>query len=144
MTGVQTCALPILMDRCYFAVVEGVVETPSGTLTSWLTENKNFQVYSSPTPNSGQKAVTHYKVLKTKNNYSLLEVRLETGRKNQIRVHMQDLGHPVIGDKKYGSTVNPINRLGLHAYILAFKHPVTEEIMRFETKIPDEFEKLFK
>ena len=133
-----------VMDRCYFAVVEGVVETKSGTITSWLTENKNFQVYSSPTPNSGQKAVTHYKVLKSNDKYSLLEVRLETGRKNQIRVHMQDLGHSVIGDKKYGSTQNPINRLALHAYILAFKHPVTEEIMRFETKIPEEFDKLFK
>jgi 23S rRNA pseudouridine1911/1915/1917 synthase len=133
-----------VMERCYIAVVEGVVKKQSGSIISWLTENKNFLVYSSPTPNDGQKAITHYKVLKTSKHFSLLEVKLETGRKNQIRVHLQDIGHSVIGDKKYGATHNPINRLGLHAYILAFKHPISGETLRFETKIPKEFENIFK
>ncbi len=131
-------------DRCYMVVVEGHVEREQGTITSWLTENKIFKVFSSPTPNNGQRAVTHFKVLKTNPKYSLVEIRLETGRKNQIRVHMQDIGHPVVGDKKYGATHNPINRLGLHAYLLSFKHPITNENMRFETGVPPEFDAMFK
>jgi 23S rRNA pseudouridine1911/1915/1917 synthase len=82
-------------------------------------------------------------VLKKSKNYTLLAVQLETGRKNQIRVHMQDLGHSIVGDKKYGATKNPINRLGLHAQVLAFRHPVTGEEMRFETELPKEFSSLF-
>ncbi len=140
----QTDWQETVMDRCYYVVVEGKVEADCGTVHSWLTENKNFQVFSSPIPNGGQEAVTHYKVLKRSKNFSLLEVRLETGRKNQIRVHMQDLGHSVIGDKKYGATSNPINRLGLHAFLLAFKHPSTKEVMKFLTPIPPEFDGLFK
>ena len=84
------------------------------------------------------------KRLKTRNDYSLLKVNLETGRKNQIRVHMKDIGHPVVGDKKYGSTENPIGRLGLHAWILAFIHPLTNKQVRFETEIPSKFSGLFK
>ncbi len=132
-----------VMERCYYVVVEGIVENDSGTIISWLTENKNFLVFSTPFDNGGQKAITHYKVIQRAKNYSLVEVKLETGRKNQIRVHLQDLGHSVIGDKKYGATKNPINRLGLHAYLLVFKHPYTNEIMRFETGVPDEFKRLF-
>ncbi len=133
-----------VMERCYFAVVEGFVEKPSGTITSWLYENKNYLVTSSPVENDGQKAITHFTVLKTSKNYSLLKIKLETGRKNQIRVHMQDIGHSVIGDKKYGATNNPINRLGLHAYMMEFKHPMTEKIMHFETPLPKEFDNIFK
>lgn len=133
-----------VMERCYVVIVEGYVEKESGTITSWLTENKNYLVFSSSVDNGGQKAVTHYKVMKTNKKYSMVEIHLETGRKNQIRVHMQDIGHSVIGDKKYGASRSPINRLGLHAYILAFKHPVTGEILRFETDIPKEFENMFK
>jgi 23S rRNA pseudouridine1911/1915/1917 synthase len=133
-----------VMERCYIVIVEGYVEQQSGTITSWLTENKNYLVFSSPVDNGGQKAVTHYKVLKATKKFSMVEIHLETGRKNQIRVHMQDIGHSVIGDKKYGAERSPINRLGLHAYILAFKHPITGEILRFETDIPKEFENLFK
>ena len=119
-------------ERSYVALVEGAVKK-GGTVTSWLTENKTFMVYSSPTPNDGQKAITHYKVLKSNRNLSLLQVNLETGRKNQIRVHMSDIGHPVVGDKKYGSRNNSIRRLGLHAHALAFTHPTTGEEMRFES-----------
>jgi 23S rRNA pseudouridine1911/1915/1917 synthase len=132
-----------VMERCYLAVVEGFVEKKKGTIRSWLTENANYLVYSNPTDNGGQEAITHYSVLKTNKNYSLLKIKLETGRKNQIRVHMQDIGHSVVGDKKYGSTKNPINRLGLHAYILDFRHPFTNKIMHFETPIPKEFDVMF-
>lgn len=130
-------------ERSYIALTEGAVSKPEGTITSWLKESKSLIMYSSLTPNGGQKAITHYKVLKKNKNYSMLEVNLETGRKNQIRVHMQDLGHPIIGDKKYGSTKNPLRRLGLHARVLAFQHPITGEDLRFETEIPKEFLSLF-
>ena len=132
-----------VQERTYIAITEGPVTPTEGTITTWLKESKTFIVYSSPTSNGGQKAITHYRVLKKNKNFSMLEVNLETGRKNQIRVHMQVLGHPIIGDKKYGSTKNPILRMGLHAQVLAFKHPVTNEEMRFETEIPKEFASLF-
>lgn len=133
----------VVLERSYVAVVEGLVTQEQGTITSWLTESKAFIMYSSRTPNDGQKAVTHYKVLQKNKNYSLLEVILETGRKNQIRVHMKDIGHSIIGDKKYGATKQPIARLGLHARVLAFKHPITGEEVRYETDIPKEFLNLF-
>ena len=132
-----------VLERTYVVVVEGPVTKEQGTITSWLTESKTFMMYSSRTPNDGQKAVTHYKVLKKNKHYSLLEVKLETGRKNQIRVHMKDIGHSVIGDKKYGATKHPLARLGLHARVLAFRHPVTGEEVRYETDIPKEFLNLF-
>jgi 23S rRNA pseudouridine1911/1915/1917 synthase len=99
-------------------------------------------VYSSQDPESGQLAITHYQTLRTRNGYSLLKVNLETGRKNQVRVHMQDLQHSLIGDKKYGSKVDPIGRLGLHAWVLAFVHPVTGERLHFETPAPARFNTL--
>lgn len=132
-----------VLERTYIVVVEGLVNKEEGTVTSWLTESKTFMMYSSRTPNDGQKAITHYRVLKKNKHYSLLEVKLETGRKNQIRVHMKDIGHSVIGDKKYGATKNPIGRLGLHARVLAFKHPMTGEVVRYETDIPKGFLNLF-
>ncbi len=133
-----------VLERTYVVVVEGMVTKEEGTITSWLTESKAFIMYSSRTPNDGQKAITHYRVLKKNKHYSLLEVELETGRKNQIRVHMKDIGHSVIGDKKYGATKHPIGRIGLHARVLAFKHPITGEVVRYETDIPKEFLNLFK
>jgi 23S rRNA pseudouridine1911/1915/1917 synthase len=87
--------------------------------------------------------VTHFKVLKQKEGYALLEVNLETGRKNQIRVHMQDIGHSIVGDKKYGAKTGPLKRLGLHAKVLSFRHPRTGKIVRFETEIPYKFLWLF-
>lgn len=132
-----------VLERTYVVVVEGVVAKEEGTITSWLTESKAFIMYSSRTPNDGQKAVTHYRVLKKSKHYSLLEVKLETGRKNQIRVHMKEIGHSVIGDKKYGATKHPIGRLGLHAQVLAFKHPITGEVVRYESEIPKPFLNLF-
>jgi len=133
-----------IIERSYLAVVEGTVEKTEGTIISWLKENKAMVMYSSKTPEDGQKAITHYKVLKTGKQFSLLEVKLETGRKNQIRVHMKDIGFPVTGDKKYGAKLNPIGQMGLHARVLAFKHPGTGRILRFDTPIPGKFLKLFR
>lgn len=134
-----------IIDRSYIAVVEGVVEKNEGTISSWLKENKALVMYSSQTPDDGQKAITNYKVLKTDAHFSLLEVKLETGRKNQIRIHMKDLGHPIAGDKKYGAKLNnPLGQMGLHARVLAFKHPSSGKAMRFDTPIPMKFQKLFR
>lgn len=132
----------IVPKRAYVALVEGAVRK-DGTITNWLKENKAFVMYSSRRPNDGQKATTHYKVLKKNKANSLLEVHLETGRKNQIRVHMQDLGHPIVGDRKYGAVTKPIGRLGLHAHKIAFTHPVTKKFLTFESKIPVSFLKMF-
>ena len=130
-------------QRTYIGVVEGEVEQQEGTILSWLKESKAFIVYSSQNPQHGQKAVTHYKKIKGNNSFSLLQINLETGRKHQIRVHMQDIQHPIIGDSKYGSTQSPIRRMGLHAQVLAFTHPKTGKLCRFETEIPRKFLQLF-
>lgn len=132
-----------IMERTYLAVVEGAFEKLEGSVTSYLRESKALIVYSSQDPDNGQKAVTHYKVLKQKNDYALLEINLETGRKNQIRVHMQDIGHSIVGDKKYGAKTSPLHRLGLHAKVLSFRHPISGKIVRFETEIPYKFLRLF-
>lgn len=133
----------VVTERAYLAIVEGIVEDSEGTIESYLHENGVFVVFSDQNPESGKKAITNYTVLKRSKEYTLLMVRLDTGRKNQIRVHMQDLGHPIINDKKYGAKLNPIDRLGLHAKVLAFTHPITGEKLRFETAMPRKFQRLF-
>ena len=132
-----------VMERSYLAVIDGQLDPPEGTVSSYLFESSVFIVYSSQNPEKGEKAITHYKTIKSNELYSLLKINLETVKKNQIRVHLQDLEHPIVGDKKYGSTSNPIGRLGLHAWVLAFTHPRTHEKLRFETSIPGSFLKLF-
>ncbi len=132
-----------IKERTYTAVVEGEMNKMSGSIRSYLSENAALVMVSGQNPAIGKFALTHYRVIKTAKDYSMLEVKLETGRKNQIRVHMQDIGHPVAGDRKYGAKTNPVGRLCLHATILAFIHPVTNEILRFESKIPGEFTHLF-
>lgn len=132
----------IITDRRYIAVLSGEMEKDNGIVTSWLRDNKIYMTYSSMTDNGGDKAVTHYKTIKRANGYSLVELELETGRKNQIRVHMQDLQHPVVGDIKYGNDNNPLGRLGLHAFKLSFYHPITGELMKFETSYPSSFKSL--
>ncbi|WP_028777531.1 RluA family pseudouridine synthase [Shimazuella kribbensis] len=129
----------MVKERLYIALVEGSVKKKEGTIKSWLKETKTFKTYSSARSNDGKLAVTHYKVIKFNSNFSLLKVNLDTGRKNQIRVHMQDIGHSIVGDKKYGSRSKPIGRLGLHAQVLSFMHPITGHLLRFETKIPKLF-----
>lgn len=133
----------VVTERSYVAIVEGVMDQPEGEISSYLHENNAHVVFSSPNPNGGKKAVTHYRVLKTNSQYSMLEVKLDTGRKNQIRVHMQDVGHPIINDKKYGSKLNLIGRLGLHSKVLAFVHPITKQPYRFSTPLPRKFSRLF-
>ncbi|MDD3024261.1 MAG: RluA family pseudouridine synthase [Syntrophomonadaceae bacterium] len=134
----------IVTDRAYVAVVEGRIEEKEGTIKSWLKETKTKLMYSSSRDGDGLEAVTHFKLLQNTSKYSLLEIRLQTGRKNQIRVHMKDIGHSIIGDKKYGAATNPIGRLGLHAHILAFNHPLSGAAMRFETEVPKKFTRLFR
>ncbi len=124
----------IVTERGYVALTEGEISREKGCITSWLTDSKAFITYSSRTDNGGKKAITHYKVIKKERGMSLVELNLETGRKNQIRVHMQDIGHPIIGDVKYGGIKS--GRLHLHAFKLAFKHPATGKQLDFSSKIP--------
>ena len=131
----------LVTKRTYVALVEGRLEQKEGKITSWLTEdNRTALVSSSPVDNGGQLAITNYKVLK-EGDMSLVELNLETGRTNQIRVHMASMGHPVVGDRKYGNgnESSPIDRLCLHARVLEFIHPMTEKKVRFETPMPKEF-----
>lgn len=134
----------IVFDRRYVAVVSGEMEQDEGTIANWLKDNSAYITYSSPVDNGGKYAVTHFHVLKRSADYSLVEYKLETGRKNQIRVHTADMGHPVCGDVKYGNGDDPIGRLCLHAYVLSFYHPITHEPMDFETPIPPHFRHIFK
>ncbi len=129
--------------REYYAVAEGVFEQKTGTIISYLKENKNNLTYSTNDP-TGQKAITHYEVQKETPDYSLLRVKIDTGRKNQIRVHLKDKGHSIVGDDKYGHTKNPLERLGLHASALEFMHPITKEIMAFRAPLPASFRALFQ
>lgn len=133
----------IVYDRRYVAVVSGEMEQDNGTIANWLKDNKAYITYSSPTDNGGKYAVTHFHVLNRTTEHSLVEYKLETGRKNQIRVHSADMGHPVCGDVKYGNGDDPLHRLCLHAYMLCFTHPVTGEPMEFSTPIPTAFRSLF-
>lgn len=128
-----------IKKREYYAVVEGKLEKKKGTIKSYLEEEKNYFVHST-TKEKGKLAITHYQVKKEKNGFSYLEVSLDTGRKNQIRVHMKECGHPVVGDKKYGSTCNPFHRLGLHASKLTFYHPIKKEEITISSKIPKELQ----
>ena len=134
----------IVLKRGYYAIVEGKMDAKEGTVKSYLKKNSQNMMYSSKKHGDGQLAITHYKVLKTNNDYSLLDVNIDTGRKNQIRVHMGDLGHFIIGDDKYGNPSNPIKRLGLHAYELSLIHPITKKKLKFVSSMPKEFSKLFE
>ena len=149
----------LVTERTYIALTEGILTPPEGQIKSWFTEDKrNAMVYSSPVDDGGDLAITNYKVLKTSNsqtsinyqlstiNYQLVELHLETGRTNQIRVHLASKGCPVVGDRKYGhgNESSPIDRLCLHAKVLAFIHPVTERTVRFESPVPKEFNRVLE
>jgi len=133
----------LVQIRSYIAVAEGKISPQDGTITTWLTEDKNFVMHSNDFDNGGQKAVTHYKTLETNRRYSKLSLDLETGRKNQIRVHMQHIGHPIVGDKKYGSKINPIKRVALHANELVFIHPVSGVKLEFQSVLPKKMQIFF-
>jgi len=129
-------------ERKYMAVVEGKVEEKEGRIESYIYESKALIMHTTKDPGKGELAITRFRTIKANDNYSLLEIYLETGRKNQIRLHMKEMGHSIAGDKKYGAHGNPIGRLALHAGVLAFVHPVTKEHLRFESKIPAKFRRL--
>ena len=134
----------IVYDRRYVAVLSGEMEQDEGTIENWLKDNKAYITYSSPVDNGGKLAITHFHVLDRTTDHSLVEFKLETGRKNQIRVHAADMGHPVCGDVKYGNGDDPLHRLCLHAWLLCFEHPWTHQPMEFETTIPATFKHWFK
>lgn len=127
--------------RYYVALVEGKVKT-SGTIKNWLRETKTLYTYSSNIKNDGKLAITKYKPIISDNQYTLIDIEILTGRKNQIRVHMKDIGHPIVGDKKYGSTKNPIRRMTLHATYLKIIHPITNKEIEFNSNYPEIFIKL--
>lgn len=135
----------IVTDRRYVALVSGELPQKAGRVESWLKDNKAYFTLSYPQdPGSGKWAVTHYRQLQSDGQHSIVELKLETGRKNQIRVHLQDLGHPVCGDIKYGNGDNPVGRLALHAFRLNFFHPITGEPLHFETPLPKLFLRALK
>ena len=132
----------IVYKRGYLAIIEGRLKEKSGTIKNYLDESKTHMVYITNNK-KGKLAITNFRVLKETKYNSLVEIFLDTGRKNQIRVHMQSLGHSIIGDKKYGATTNPIKRMALHSHVFAFIHPDTKKKMIFEAKYPEEFKKIF-
>lgn len=125
--------------RKYWAIVEGRVEKDRGTIQTHLAEDRNQRMRSTKDTAGGKRAVTHYRVRRRFSTVTALEITLETGRKNQIRVHLSESGHPVIGDQAYGSTINPIKRMGLHAFCLGFVHPRTQQQLQFRTDPPAGF-----
>jgi 23S rRNA pseudouridine1911/1915/1917 synthase len=137
-----------VIDRRYVAVVDGIMEEPTGKVESWLHDTDRMVVVSSPVDDGGKWAATEWEVVETGPARSLLFLHLLTGRKNQIRVHMADIGHPVVGDPKYGVSEsgaydNSLGRLCLHAYKLCFHHPIKDEDMEFETPFPKVFARPF-
>lgn len=134
----------MVRERKYVAVVEGAPEEPEGSYRSYLAENSRHEVYSTQNPEEGKLAVTRYRTLAQGHGFSLMELSLDTGRKNQIRVHMKDLGCPISGDRRYGGHPSPAHRMCLHAMSLKFVHPITRKLMEFSTPIPITFEKALK
>lgn len=132
-------------ERGYLAVVAGRPPQDEGLVHTWLRETRTHLVYSADGPcKDGKEAITGYRVVKANESYALLELFLQTGRKNQIRVHMQDLGCPVVGDKRYGGPKSPIGRLCLHAHRLVFTHPVTGQTVTLKSRKPRDFNRLFR
>jgi len=127
------------IERKYWAIVEGRVQKDQGTIRSRLAEDRSMRMHSTEDTRKGKQAVTHFRVLDRLRNLTVLEVTLETGRKNQIRAHLSEMGHPIVGDRAYGSTQDPLGRLGLHAFHLGFLHPVRGTPLAFQTEPPPEF-----
>lgn len=132
----------LVQEREYIAIVEGVL-TGKCTIKNYLIETKDLKVISTNDNKKGKLAITNYEVIKNNKNYSMVKINILTGRKNQIRVHMKDIKHPIIGDKKYNAKSNPLKRLGLHATKISLIHPVTKKILTFNCDLPKEFTKLF-
>ena len=132
------------VERIYVAIIEGTIDPPDGTIESNLFEQKDLRMVSVDAHPDAKHAITHYRTISAKRAYSMLEVTLETGRKNQIRAHLSESRHPVVGDTMYGSTTNPLGRLGLHAKLLGFDHPTTGKHLVFTAALPKEFRALFQ
>jgi 23S rRNA pseudouridine1911/1915/1917 synthase len=133
------------VERIYVAIVEGAMPSPTGTFRSHLREMRDLKMVSVAAGHPEAKlAVTHYRTIQSDKRHSMLEVTLETGRKNQIRAHLSEAGHPIVGDRMYGSEVNPIGRLGLHAKLLGFDHPMTGQHLVFTAPVPKAFRDLFR
>ena len=126
-------------EKHYYAFVEGVPGKSEDTIESWLIEDKSLKMHSAPETDGAKFAVTHYKIIKRVNKYTLLDIKIDTGRKNQIRVHLSDIGCPIVGDRKYGASTDYIRRIRLHAYYLSFPHPVTGEMITIESQMPQGF-----
>ncbi len=132
------------IDRLYVAIIEGAMQPAAGTIRSHLLERKDLRMQSVDAHPDAKLAVTHYRTIANSDPYSVLEVTLETGRKNQIRAQLSEAGHSVVGDQLYGSTTNPLGRLGLHAKLLGFQHPVTGKKMTFTAPLPKSFRDLLR
>lgn len=126
-------------DKRYYALVEGIPGKPENTVKSWLIEDNRQKVISVPERPGAKFAVTHYNIMETLGKYALLDVRTETGRKNQIRVHLSETGFPIVGDRKYGGSSDYIRRIRLHAYHLSFLHPETGKFLSIESPMPKGF-----
>ncbi len=126
-------------EKHYYALVEGIPEKPEDTIESWLIEDKSLKMHSVAETAEAKFAVTRYKTIKVLNNYAFLDINLETGRKNQIRVHLSDIGCPIVGDRKYGASTDYKRRIRLHAYYLSFPHPVSGEIIQVNSPVPEGF-----
>lgn len=126
-------------EKHYYALVEGAPPQPSGTIKSWLVEDGRQKVHSSANTDKGKMAITDYKVIKSLDKYTLLDITTRTGRKNQIRVHLSDIGCPIVGDRKYGANADFIRRVRLHAYSLTFPHPLRDAPVLIRTRMPDGF-----
>ena len=127
------------IQRKYWAIVEGKMEKSSGTIRSYLAQDRSLRMHSTGDRKRGKSAVTHYRILRQLPRVTALEVTLETGRKNQIRVHLSESGHPIVGDRAYGSNLDLFGRLGLHAFQLGFVHPTKKTPVQFRTEPPPEF-----
>lgn len=126
-------------EKHYYALVEGTPEKEEGTIESWLMEGKLQKVHSTSDTTNAKLAITHYKTIKKLQNYTLLDIVTDTGRKNQIRVHLSEMGHPIVGDRKYGASAEFIRRIRLHAYYLEFPHPVSGEKIIVQSDMPAGF-----
>lgn len=134
----------LVLKREYLAILSGKLESKQGTIKSYLKETKTLMVYSTNDKNAGKLAITNYKVIKENKKYTMVDIEIKTGRKNQIRVHMKELGNPILGDKKYGDKKSVYNRLMLHAKRLIIINPITKNKMKFESETPKSFGLIFE
>lgn len=134
----------LVVEYNTYAVIEGLMPNRSGSIRSWLTENKNFHVFSSPIDNGGHEAISHYKTLKDNTRYSLIEIKQETKLKHQVRAQLQQLQRPIVGDKKYGAKTNPIKRIAVHFGKIKMRHPATNRMLEIESPIPTSILQLVK